>query len=353
MVQEEEPMDTVLPGILELSEQEDTTLSDAVEEEYGQSEDHHHRPIGSIEFKVPSELYGETVAVITDLARAIKMGYCPCGDGSDYLFTTHELEQLKRPLFSEDSFIPSSNLPYPLNLVALLSPRENYLFLPRHFQFDKKQYAAVKSVMERAGGSYHKNGFAFKDSGLTIYKRILEGEDYDLKTKFQAFFTPDELAAQVVDLAEIKAGDKVLEPSAGEGALVKAVNRIHPNMVVDCVELKDDSRAVLNGLLCVNLVGSDFMSFRSDPVYDKIVGNPPFSNNQDIDHISKMYSLLKNGGRLVSIASRHCLISKRSKEMRFMKWLASVGGRVIELERGAFRESGTNVSSVIILIDKH
>lgn len=49
-----------------------------------------------ITFKVPSELYVQTDCVINDIARALKTGFAPCGDGCDYKLTTHDLEQLRR-----------------------------------------------------------------------------------------------------------------------------------------------------------------------------------------------------------------------------------------------------------------
>lgn len=49
-----------------------------------------------ITFKVPSKMYGVTDCVVTDIARAIKTGFAPCGSGEDYKFTPQELEQLKR-----------------------------------------------------------------------------------------------------------------------------------------------------------------------------------------------------------------------------------------------------------------
>lgn len=49
-----------------------------------------------ITFKVPSELYGVTDCVITDIDRTLKTGYAPCGDGCDYKLTADELQQLAR-----------------------------------------------------------------------------------------------------------------------------------------------------------------------------------------------------------------------------------------------------------------
>jgi hypothetical protein len=49
-----------------------------------------------LSFKTRSELYGTTDAVITDIDHAIKSGFCPCGSGEDYKFSSEEIEQLKQ-----------------------------------------------------------------------------------------------------------------------------------------------------------------------------------------------------------------------------------------------------------------
>lgn len=49
-----------------------------------------------ITFKVPSEMYGVTDCVITDIQRTLKTGYAPCGSGEDYKFTNEEMAQLQR-----------------------------------------------------------------------------------------------------------------------------------------------------------------------------------------------------------------------------------------------------------------
>ena len=49
----------------------------------------------NFEFKVKSTLYGQTDCVVNDLDKAIKTGFAPCGDGTDYKFSKNELNRLK------------------------------------------------------------------------------------------------------------------------------------------------------------------------------------------------------------------------------------------------------------------
>jgi acetylornithine deacetylase/succinyl-diaminopimelate desuccinylase-like protein len=65
-----------------------------------------------------------------------------------------------------------------------------------------------------------------------------------------------------------------------------------------------------------------------------------------------MYEFLNVSGRLVSIASKSWQTGQQKLQKDFRDWLEEVGGEVEEVEAGAFKESGTNVATVIITIDK-
>lgn len=306
----------------------------------------------TIEFKVFSDVYGVTDAVID--SRSMASGFCNCGDGSYYQLTRHEIGQLNDDV-TQDSFIPSSTLPTPINLVALLRIGGEFrMEIPQDIKFDKKQYAALKAVVLKAGGEYSKNGFDFSESAELVYDRIVGGEDYNLKKKFQFYATQPTEAKRLVELSEIKSTDDVCEPSAGDGAIVKAINEVYPSMKVSCYETMSQNRAVLEGIDTVDLIGDDFLNPNGtgDVLFDKIIANPPFSNNQDLEHVRQMYSRLKQGGRLVSITSKHWVNSTNKKETAFREWLDSVGAQVLEIEEGAFKASGTNIGTQILVINK-
>lgn len=323
-------------------------------------------------FQIPvfSELYGETECCIQDIEHALDGGFSPCGDGCDYKLTHHEIDQLKSRIDLE-TFIPSSKLDYPLNLVALMQVDGNSLKIPQHFRFDKKQYQNVKTVMEKAGGTYSKNAFLFKENSLDVYLRIINGENYNLKKQFQFFATPPELAARLVELAGIQQGDNVLEPSAGQGAIIKAIyeafprqmegSNDYPGVTVDYFELMELNRKMIEQNIFAtrnwhnrsSCMGEDFLQSDSTKwTYKRIVANPPFNKNQDIDHIRQMYAHLKPGGRIVTIASNHWMYSGNKKEQEFKDWLGEIDAEIIDLPAGTFKESGTMIAACIIIIDK-
>lgn len=82
--------------------------------------------------------------------------------------------------------------------------------------------------------------------------------------------------------------------------------------------------------------------------FDRIIMNPPFSNSQDAKHILHAYSLLKDGGTLVSVASS----SIQTREGKVYDELRELPIEWFEVNSGAFKESGTMVNTVILRIIK-
>lgn len=124
-----------------------------------------------------------------------------------------------------------------------------------------------------------------------------------------------------------------------------------PSVIVECYELMPENREFLHTLDNVILLGEDFTK---DSVgnYTKIIANPPFSGNQDIDHVRHMYERLEEGGILAAITSRHWKFASEKKCVEFREWLEKVHGEVFEIEAGEFKESGTTVSTMAVVIKK-
>ena len=225
---------------------------------------------------------------------------------------------------------------------------------------DRKVYLEVKKALELIGGTWKGGkvqGFTFPHDPADLLVQIQGGEKRNIKKEFQFFGTPDKLADKLVKLAEVKESDLILEPSAGQGAIVNAIQRVLPGKIVGCFELMEINRTFLNKNRFVRMLGEDFLEYAETPVltynfFDKIIANPPFSKNQDIDHIMLMFRCLKPKGRLVTMASKHWQFAGNKKEKAFREWLDEIGAEVIEVESGEFKESGTNIATCIIVIDK-
>lgn len=231
---------------------------------------------------------------------------------------------------------------------------DNVLKLPQ-VQFNKKSYAEAKKWIEEAGGSWQGGkvqGFTFPFNADRVFSILHEGKRCNLQQDFQFFATPPEVADWLVMLAGgVHEDEKVLEPSAGTGAIIDAIHRSCPDIIVDCYELMPENKEILSKKDNIRILGDDFT--KCDVAqYDKIIANPPFSKNQDIRHVRRMYECLNPGGVLAAITGPHWEFGSESECKDFRKWLKDNGGFKYEIEAGAFKESGTGTKTIAIVINK-
>lgn len=227
-------------------------------------------------------------------------------------------------------------------------------------QLDRKTYLTVKKKMELIGGKWKGGktaGFVFASDPTDLLQSVANGDNRNLKKEYQFFATPPDLADELVELAEIDTYHTILEPSAGQGALIEAIGRLpYRTVPVVCYEAMGTNRDILatkakKGLSHI-LLGNDFLEH--DTIYfDRIIANPPFSRNQDIDHIRKMYEFLNPGGRLVSLSSQSWTFGPQKKQVAFRDWFFEVNAEIIPVGDQRFKSSGTLVSANIIIINKY
>lgn len=172
---------------------------------------------------------------------------------------------------------------------------------------------------------------------------------------FNDFFpTPDDVVHRVMELADVQPGMKTLEPNTGMGHMAKQLQAAAGAENVDLVEISPQLIEYLKASGFGDVTQSDFLKFGVKDSYDRIVMNPPFSKNQDIDHVQHAYDLLKPGGKMTAIVSNMAGLRTDKKNRAFSQWLDDVGAHVEDLEDGAFKSSfnPTGVKTKVIVIDK-
>ncbi len=228
------------------------------------------------------------------------------------------------------------------------------LKLPK-VQFNKKSYNEAKKWIEEAGGTWQGGkiqGFTFPFNPERVFSILNQGKRCNLQQEYQFFETPSDVADWLVMLAGgIHKDDTVLEPSAGRGALIKAVHRACPDVQVECYELMPENRDFIQTLENVILLGEDFTK-DCVGIYSKIVANPPFSQNQDVEHVRLMYEHLEEGGTLAAITSPHWKMASEKKCADFRQWLEEVHAEVFKISPGEFKDSGTSISTMAVVIKK-
>jgi predicted RNA methylase len=222
----------------------------------------------------------------------------------------------------------------------------NVLYLPEG-QLDRKLYEAVNKALANAGGKWKTRvGHVFpSDAAPKLAAMLGTGVSIDEKKRDQAFFTPVPLAEYVVKLADVR-GHVVLEPSAGQGAIADACMAAGAQSV-DVFEINADSTRTLYGK-GFRYIADDFLAFacRQGHRYQRIVMNPPFTKNQDIKHVRHALTYLEPGGILVAI-----MLNNQTRK-GFVELVTEYDPEIEEVERGAFKESGTVVSTLIMKIVK-
>ena len=224
------------------------------------------------------------------------------------------------------------------------------------------------------------------------------------------FPTPEGVAQEMIDAAEIEPGMSVLEPSAGMGHIAEMIRGA--GVDPDVVEMANDRKELLEAK-GFRVVGRDFMDMNprsftfgdtfkmedgtegvmrglggmgsnrvrlvvdgdertaiyvdrdeltgvkksgANSGYDRIIMNPPFSDRRDALHVQHAYSLLKPGGRLVAIMGEGVFNGQDKKAQAFREWLEEVGGSEEKLPEGSFLDPSlpvnTGVNARMVVIEK-
>jgi len=220
-------------------------------------------------------------------------------------------------------------------------------------QLPRELYVKVNKALEAMGGKWDRSvrGHVFEgDPTEKIMGAMSTGEVVDVKKSFEFFETPMDVAGLVVAKARIEPGMKVLEPSAGRGAIADMVMAQCPDCKLDVVEIEESNRKILKEK-GYKLAGKDFTKFKKKG-YDRVVMNPPFSKQQDVDHVNRAFKLLKPGGLLVSVMAPSVKFRGNKKTKDFVHLLEEQGGSIEDLPEGAFRESGTGINTVVVTLPK-
>lgn len=177
----------------------------------------------------------------------------------------------------------------------------------------------------------------------------------ELSTKLQFYATPPEVVTRLLtaDLY-LPAGARVLEPSAGEGAIVRGLLRMGRVGRVDAVEVHPDRVSVLRGIGDERLEvhAANFLTWQSTPVYDLVVMNPPFHGTHWMAHVTHAFEMLRVGGTLVAVLPVTAEVGTTKKHVTFRAWAEghSRYDRIDfrDLPAESFASSGTRVNTVVL-----
>ena len=175
--------------------------------------------------------------------------------------------------------------------------------------------------------------------------RKAKGDDY--------FATPEPLGLVMTKLADIKPNDKVLEPSAGHGAISRWFPINTSRTIIEPYSQGAD--AELTGQGARFIVGK-FEEHNIINKYDAIVMNPPFGTGgaEAARHLGKaMKGHLRNGGRIVAIFP----IGPKA-DTAYEKLMASESAKDIYtvaeyiMPSFLFKRAGTTQQTKVVVLEK-
>lgn len=165
--------------------------------------------------------------------------------------------------------------------------------------------------------------------------------------------TAEPLAFKMVEWAGLRANERVLEPSAGDGAIVRYMP---DDVALTFVEPSADLRSTAQ--LRAPKGDAKETTFEQHHISNKyhvIVMNPPFGSGGStaIQHLAKAAKHLRAGGRIVALIPTGPSADKKfetwwhSDEAADFNWTAD-----ISLPSAAFERAGTGVMTRVVILDK-
>lgn len=173
-----------------------------------------------------------------------------------------------------------------------------------------------------------------------------EGVDY--------YATPEPVGMKMVEWANIKPGDKVLEPSAGHGAIARFFPAQSDVTMVEPSLNLSQRAALANG--GARIVNGRFEDLNRTNKYDAIVMNPPYGmgGKTAYEHLDKAMQHLRDGGRIVALVPRGGMADQRFAQ--FMQ-LANENDihlvADIAMPRSTFERAGTQVNTRVLVLEKN
>lgn len=193
-------------------------------------------------------------------------------------------------------------------------------------QLARAEYLEFKKVVAALGGRWdgRKKTHVFPDDPTEGFDRWVRTGHLPPKNPTAFFPTPKDLADELAGWllrdrwsdgwADVLPPPRILEPSAGDGALARAIRDRTELAELHCIELdaKNRRRLAEEGF---DTIAEDFLEVELKS-YDMILMNPPFNGGEWMRHVEKAMGLLKPNGVMVGVAPAGLLFRADAADLR-------------------------------------
>lgn len=173
--------------------------------------------------------------------------------------------------------------------------------------------------------------------------------------------TPPEVVRRLMAGMEYGDPQNVLEPSAGDGAIVCALRELGHD--VEAVEVDPARCSTLRRIdgMRLKVRRANFLRMAPRADFDAVVMNPPFYGTHWMAHVKHAFDFLKPGGMLRAVLPITADLGTSKAHRDFRAWAAPrLDGwhhdksKVLDdLPLGAFKASGTMVSTGVLTLRKN
>ena len=160
------------------------------------------------------------------------------------------------------------------------------------------------------------------------------------RKEYDFYATPEESINTLLKNINLEIyGNQVLEPSAGNGNIVRAIHKMYPEKSITAIEIRSEEYESI--VRCSNkVIIDDFLTMNNNGKFDIIIGNPPYSKAQEF--IEKSLNLLSYSGILIFLLRTSFLESVKRHEFWQNHPLA---GLYTLSKRPSFTGTGTDSAS--------
>lgn len=177
-------------------------------------------------------------------------------------------------------------------------------------------------------------------------------------SKDLAFYpTPPAVVQRLLARVGLDDTTHVLEPSAGEGAIVTAVLR-HGSKCT-AVEVDPGRAMKLKAMVNRNLTvhACNFLDMPPTPTYSHVIMNPPFYGRHWMSHVMHAWAFVRPGGFLLSVLPVTAELGASAEHEAFRSWANKNNALrhhslFSDLPAESFAPSGTRIHTVMLMMAK-
>lgn len=168
------------------------------------------------------------------------------------------------------------------------------------------------------------------------------------------FPTPAGLINKMTEGMDFKKIHSILEPSAGDGAIVEELGKLEYGygykygFDIDCVEIEPELRSILKGK-GFRVVHDNFLTYDTYKEYDLIIANFPFSDG--CRHLLKAMEMQRrNGGAIICLLNADTIKNPYSNDRITLKRYLEECDAKIEYIQGTFTHTERRTDVEVALI---